>query len=59
MQIVLEWGSIDKPLTFNISLIQLVFHRIVCSSNTKLCMQRCLQSKYSNICAKFRRGFAL
>ena len=26
MQIVLERGSIDKPLTFNIGLIQHIFH---------------------------------
>ena len=26
MQIVLEWGSIDKPLTYNIGLLQFIFH---------------------------------
>ena len=26
MQIVLERGSIDKPLNFNIGLLQLIFH---------------------------------
>ena len=26
MQIVLERGFIDKPLTFNIGLLQLIFH---------------------------------
>ena len=31
MQIVLEWGSIDKPLTFNIGLLQLIFHTSVCT----------------------------
>ena len=37
IQIVLERGSIDKPLTFNIGLLQLIFHIIimlVCSPNT-------------------------
>ena len=29
MQIVLEQGSIDKPLTFNIGLLQLIFHTSV------------------------------
>ena len=29
MQIVLEWGSIDKPLTFDIGLILLIFHNSV------------------------------
>ena len=29
MQIVLERGSIDKPLTFNIGLLQLIFHTSV------------------------------
>ena len=29
MQIVLERGSLDKPLTFNIGLLQLVFHTSV------------------------------
>ena len=29
MQIVLERGFIDKPLTFNIGLLQLIFHTAV------------------------------
>ena len=29
MQIVLERGSIDKPLTFNIGTLQLIFHTSV------------------------------
>ena len=29
MHIVLEWDSIDKPLTFNIDLLQLIFHTYV------------------------------
>ena len=29
MQIVLERGSIDNPLTFNIGLLQLIFHTSV------------------------------
>ena len=29
MQIVLGRGSIDKPLTFNIGLLQLIFHTSV------------------------------
>ena len=29
MQIVLERGFIDKPLTFNIGLLQLIFHTSV------------------------------
>ena len=31
MQIVLEEGSIDNPLTFNIDLLQLIFHTSVFS----------------------------
>ena len=29
MQVVLQQGSIDKPLTFNIGLLQLIFHNSV------------------------------
>ena len=29
MQIVLEQGSLDNPLTFNIGLLQLIFHTSV------------------------------
>ena len=43
MQPVLERGSIDKPLTFDVGLIQLSFIP-VCSPNT---------------CVKLHRGFAL
>ena len=46
MQTVLEQGSIDKPLTFDVSLIQLSFIP-VCSLNT------------CNISVKLCRGFAL
>ena len=46
MQTVLEQGSIDKPLTFDVGLIQLSFIP-VCSLNT------------CNISVKLRRGFAL
>ena len=46
MQPVLERGSIDKPLTFDVGLIQLSFIP-VCSPNT------------CNISVKLRRGFAL
>ena len=45
MQTVLEQGSIDKPLTFDIGLIQLSFIP-VCSLNT------------CNISVKLCRGFA-
>ena len=34
MQLVLERGSIDKPVNFDIALIQLIFHTSVLSSNT-------------------------
>ena len=34
MQLVLERGSIDKTLTFDVGLIQLSFHTPVCSPNT-------------------------
>ena len=37
MQIVLERGSIDKPLTFNIGLLQLIFHTSVFTEY--ICMQ--------------------
>ena len=30
MQIVLEQGSINKSMTFNIGLLQLIFHSSVC-----------------------------
>ena len=46
MQTVLEQGSIDKPLTFDVGLIQLSFIP-VCSLNT------------CNISVKLYRGFAL
>ena len=46
MQTVLEQGSIDKPLTFDVGLIQLSFIP-VCSLNT------------CNISVKLWRGFAL
>ena len=46
MQTVLEQGSIDKPLTFDVGLIQLSFIP-VCSINT------------CNISVKLCRGFAL
>ena len=46
MQTVLEQGSIDKPLTFDVGLIQLSFIT-VCSLNT------------CNISVKLCRGFAL
>ena len=46
MQPVLERGSIDKPLIFDVCLIQLSFIP-VCSPNT------------CNISVKLRRGFAL
>ena len=46
MQTVLEQGSIDKPLTFDVGLIQLSFIP-VCSLNT------------CNISVKLCRGFAL
>ena len=46
MQPVLEQGSIDKPLTFDVGLIQLSFIP-VCSPNT------------CNISVKLCRGFAL
>ena len=36
MQIILERDSIDKPLTFNVCLLQLIFHT-VCSSITYSC----------------------
>ena len=36
MQIVLEQGSIDKPLIFNIGLLQLIFI-LVCSPNAYAC----------------------
>ena len=45
MQPLLERGSIDKPLTFDVGLIQLSFIP-VCSPNT------------CNISVKLRRGFA-
>ena len=45
MQTVLEQGSIDKPLTFDVGLIQLSFIP-VCSLNT------------CNISVKLCRGFA-
>ena len=31
MHIVVKWGSIDNPLTFNIGLLQLIFHTSVFS----------------------------
>ena len=46
MQTVLEQGSIDKPLTFDVGLIQLSFIP-VCSLNT------------CNISVKLCRGFVL
>ena len=46
MQTVLEQGSIDKPLTFDVGLIQLSFIP-VCSLNT------------CNISVKLCQGFAL
>ena len=57
MQIIPERNSIDKPLTFNLYLLQLIFHTSVFTYY--MFMQRCFQSKYSNTCIKFRRGFAL
>ena len=36
MQIILERDSIDKPLTFNVCLLQLIFHT-VCSPITYSC----------------------
>ena len=36
MQIILERDSIDKPLTFNVCLLQLIFHT-VCSTITYSC----------------------
>ena len=40
MQIMLERGSIDKPMTFNIDLLHLIFHiyYIVCSPNIYVCI---------------------
>ena len=35
MQIVLEQGSVDKPLTFHIGLLQLIFHTTVNSPNNE------------------------
>ena len=55
MQIILERDSIDKPLTFNLCLLQLIFHTSVFTYY--MFMQRCFQSKYSNTCIKFRLGF--
>ena len=46
MQPVLERGSIDKPLTFDVGLIQLVSYQSVRLYNTV------------NISVKLRRGFA-
>ena len=37
MQIVLERGSTDKPLTSNIGLLHFIFHILVCSPNTYAC----------------------
>ena len=39
MQIVLERGFIDKPLTFNIGLLQLIFHTSVFTYNIYICMK--------------------
>ena len=50
MQIVLERGFIDKPLTFNIGLQQFIFHTSVFTEY--ICMKNCFQSKYSNISAE-------
>ena len=39
MQIVLERGFIDKPLTFNIGLLQLIFHTSVFTYNTRASLE--------------------
>ena len=45
MQIILERDSIDKPLTFNICLLQLIFHTSVFTYY--IFMRRCFQSSNS------------
>ena len=45
MQIILERDSIDKSLTFNVCLLQLIFHTSVFTYY--IFMQRCFQSSNS------------
>ena len=45
MQIILERDSIDKPLTFNVCLLQLIFHTSVFTNY--IFMLRCFQSSNS------------
>ena len=45
MQIILERDSIDKPLTFNVWLLQLIFHTSLFTYY--IFMQRCFQSSNS------------
>ena len=45
MQIILERDSIDKPLTFNVCLLQPIFHTSVFTYY--IFMQRCFQSSNS------------
>ena len=51
MQLVLEQGSIDKPMTFDVGLKQLVFIP-VCSPNA-------CKGVFNPNVTIFRRGFAL
>ena len=60
MHIVLKWGSIDKPLTFNIGLYTYYnsFFILVRSPNTYECKGVFNPNIYSNISAKIPRVFA-
>ena len=55
VQIVLERGSIDKPLTFNNGRLQLIFHLI---RNMIIMHAKVFSIQIFNISAKFHRGFA-
>ena len=46
MQTVLEQGSIDKPLTFDVGLIQLSFIP-VCSLNFQVTLALCIYYDYA------------
>ena len=54
-QIVLEQGSIDKPMTFTFGLLQLIFHSVFTYAYKGIFNPNI----YSNISAKFCRRFVL
>ena len=54
MQIILERDSIDKPLTFNVCLLQLIFHTSVFTYY--ILMLRCFQSNIPILASNSAEG---